>query len=104
MQIVDFDADQQKPAASVIRPGQTVDFRIVKNGAHGIVTVYAIAPSGATKQRRTPCDVIELSADSFAAHVPVTETGEYSVHVRFNDVEVPRSPLRFHSESAAVGV
>lgn len=98
VQILHFPSDRPD---DVVRPGHTVDFRIVKNGAHGIVTVHVIAPSGAAKQRRTKCDVIELSADSYAAYVPVTEAGVYSVHVRFNDVEVPRSPLTFHSVAPA---
>lgn len=83
-----------------IVPGTTVDFLIIKNGAPGNIAVHVIPPNGlVTSQQRSHIDVIELSPDSYVAHVPVTEIGTYTVHVRFNDVELPRSPLTFRSGS-----
>lgn len=86
---------------TIVSPGSTVDFLIIKNGAPGNVAVQVVPPSwssaAAAAARRSCADVIELSADSYAAHVPVTEMGTYTVHVRFNDVELPRSPLTFRS-------
>lgn len=88
------------PAANdVVQPGTTVDFRIVKNGARGNVAVQVIPPSAQRNAAARSVDLIEVTADAYAVHVPIVQTGTHLVHIRFNDVELPGSPLTLHSGS-----
>lgn len=96
VKICDFPSSTGRQ--NIIVPGTAVDFTIVKNGAPGNIAVHVIPPSGGADPKRSmAADVVELSADNYLVHIPVLESGTYRVHIRFNDVELPASPLTFKS-------
>jgi len=77
----------QEKGLQVGRPAAfTVDF----NGAHGTLTAYVVAPSGAEEE----AIIQELDDDKHAVRFIPKENGAHYVHVKFNDTPIQGSPFR----------
>ncbi|XP_065219553.1 filamin-A isoform X2 [Planococcus citri] len=76
--------------AGAVQADSPSHFLVHKNGAKGELDGRLIAPSGAEDD----CFIQSIDADTFSVRFMPRENGVHNIHIKFNGVHIPGSPMR----------